>query len=91
MVGSIWQVAFRFGRAGAARHEVVSFVADRQGKVCNGRQVVGWRGLVRLGEVWHGTARQAGMVGFGWSGKSLTGQSWEWQVWNQKKGAHNGI
>ena len=47
-----------------------------------------WSGVDWRAEAGHGKVRHAlaGMVGFGWSGKGLTGQSWEWQVWNQKKG-----
>ena len=43
-----------------------------------------WSGVDWRAEAGHGKVRHAlaGMVGFGWSGKGLTGQSWEWQVWN---------
>lgn len=65
------------------------------GELCSGTPAArcgmvwqAWSGVDWRAEAGHGKVRYAlaGMVGFGWSGKGLTGQSWEWQVWNQKKG-----
>lgn len=84
-------------KAGKDRQEKAGLVSVRFVRVRHGMAWQAWLGnlwsvMARLGktrQVCIGKAKwrkvscgMAGMVGFGWSGKGLTGQSWEWQVWN---------